>query len=253
VKCSKKFLLVVAALMLSACAAPDRQPAPLPDIEGTVLPRKNITIAMLGATGLSGGYIIQEALAQGYEVRALVRTPQKLQALKERITIIQGDARDPAALESLLQGSDIVISALGPAKADGAAARMLNTAATAHIIQLLPQHNIKRYILLSGAAVDVPGDDRNLTGWLMQKMAAIGLHDALVDKQAEYLLLADSSVQWTLVRCPLIKDQPFEKSPRASLVTPSAFTLRAGELARFVIEQIESPAFINKAPFLESQ
>ncbi len=252
-KNDRNILIIIMALMLSACVSPDRQPAPLPDIDSSIVPRKNITIAMLGATGMTGGYIVQEALAQGYKIRALARTPQKLDALKEQVTIIEGDARDPAAIDTLLQGSDVVISALGPTKADGAAAKMLNTAATGHIIQLMPQHNIERYILVSGAAVDIPGDARNLTGWLMQKMVSIGMHDALIDKQAEYHLLADSSVQWTLVRCPLIKEQPFEQQPRASLLTPSAFTLRAGELASFVIQQIESPEFINEGPFLESR
>jgi hypothetical protein len=99
----------------------------------------------------------------------------------------------------------------------------------------------------------IPGDDRNLTGWLMQQMAAVTLHDTLEDKQAEYQLLADSSVQWTLVRCPLIGPEPFKHKPRVSLDTPISFSLRAGELARFIIEQIDSDEFIRKGPFLDSQ
>jgi hypothetical protein len=117
----------------------------------------------------------------------------------------------------------------------------------------MPEYKVRRYILVSGAAVTIPGDDRNLTGWLMQKMASITLHDTLKDKQAEYQLLADSSVQWTLVRCPLIEAEPFKRKPRASLDSPTSFNLRAGELARFLIEQIDSKEFIRKGPFLESQ
>jgi putative NADH-flavin reductase len=239
--------------MLSACVSPDRQPASLPDVDSSVVPRKNITIAMLGATGMVGGYIVQEALAQGYDIRALARTPAKLHALKDQITIVEGNARDLSAIDVLLQGSNIVISALGPTKADGDASKTISTTATGHIIQLMPEHNIKRYILVSGAAVDIPGDGRNMTGWLIQKMTFLTLYDTLKDKQAEYQLLADSSIQWTLVRCPLIKDKPFKHQPKASLVTPSSFSLRAGELAHFMIEQINSEEFIKKGPFLESQ
>ncbi|MDP6673949.1 MAG: NAD(P)H-binding protein [Gammaproteobacteria bacterium] len=240
-------------MLLSACVSIDRQPASLPDVDSSIVPRKNITIAMLGATGMAGGFIVQEALAQGYDIRALARTPQKLYALKDQITIVEGDARDHSTIDMLLQGSNIVISALGPTKADGDASKTISTTATGHIIQLMPAHNINRYILVSGAAVDVSGDERNLTGWLIQKMAFLALHDTVKDKQAEYQLLADSYIQWTLVRCPLIKDKPFKHQPKTSLVTPSSFSLRAGELAHFMIEQINSGEFIKKAPFLESQ
>jgi putative NADH-flavin reductase len=239
--------------MLSACVLPVRQPASSPDVDRPIVPKKDITIAMLGATGMVGGFIVQEALAQGYDIRALARTPRKLETLKDRITIVEGDAQDLLAINVLLQGSDIVISALGPTKADGDASKTISTTATGHIIQLMPEHNIKRYILVSGAAVDIPGDERNLTGWLIQKMARLVFYSVAKDKQAEYQLLADSAIQWTLVRCPLIKDKPFENEPKASLVTPSSFSLRAGDLARFVIEQIRSEEFINKGPFLESR
>ena len=87
----------------------------------------------------------------------------------------------------------------------------------------------------------------------MEKMVSIALPDTLEDKQAEYQLLADSEIQWTLVRCPLIAAEPFEQRPRASLDTPTSFHLRAGELAYFLIEQIDSEDFIKRGPFLESR
>jgi putative NADH-flavin reductase len=238
--------------MLSSCVSPERQPDPLLGIDSGTVHRKNITIAMLGATGMAGGYIIQEALEQGYDIRALARTPQKLHALKDQITIVEGDARDLSAIDMLLQGSNIVISALGPTKADGDASKTISATATGHIIQSMPEHNINRYILVSGASVYIRGDERKLKGWLIQKLAFLALNDTVKDKQAEYQLLADSSIQWTLVRCPLIKDKPFKRQPKASLFTPSSFSLRAGELAHFVIDQIESEEFVGKAPFLES-
>lgn len=248
-----KIATLLLALLLPGCVSHERQPVPLPAVDIGIVPRQHVTIALLGATGMAGGFILQEALAQGYDVRALARTPQKLQRFEDQITIIKGDALDPASIETLLQGSDVVISALGPVKADGDAAKMINTRVTELILQVMPKHNITRYIAVSGAAVVMPGDDRSFTGWLIRQMAAITLYDALQDKQAEYELLADSSVQWTLVRCPLIEPESSQQIPRASLETPTSFTLRAGELAQFVIAQIGSGEFIRKGPFLESR
>lgn len=245
--------VVIVSLALSACISHDRQTVPVPEVDRDAVPQTHITIAILGATGMVGGYTLHQALAEGYQVRVLARTPAKLDALKERITIVKGDARDPEAIGDLLQGSDVVISALGPVRADGAAAKMLSTTATGHIIRSMQEHGIERYIVVSGAAVEIPGDDRSFTGWLIQKLAALAYPATLEDKQAEYQLLADSPVQWTLVRCPLIEAEPFRQQPRASLETPTSFYLRAGELARFLIEQIDSEEFLRKGPFLDSR
>jgi putative NADH-flavin reductase len=244
-----RLLVLFCVLGLSACVSHDHQPSPVPVV---LAAKKDVTIALLGATGLAGGYILDQALAEGYDVKALARTPQKLEKYKGRITIVKGDARDTAALSSLLQGSNVVISALGPVKADGEGAKMINSSVTGELIQLMPAFDIQRYILVSGAAVVMPGDDRNITGWLMRQLVRLGLHSELEDKQAEYQLLAESSIEWTLVRCPVIEAEPFVQSPEVSLTTPTSFWLRAGELAHFVIDQINSDEFVRKGPFVNS-
>lgn len=248
----KQIGLLAGSLWLSACSFPARQARPLPPAEITVGPKKNKTIALLGATGMTGGYILREALVQGYDIRALARTPAKLDTVKDQIAIIKGDARDFSTIQALLHGTDAVVSAIGPVKADGNAASDICTVTTGHVIRAMQAQNIGRYILVSGAAVSMPGDDRSLKGWFIQKLAQLALEDAVNDKQAEYELLVESPVQWTLVRCPLVDPEPFQHEALATLDTPAAFHLRAGELARFMIEQIESQAYIRKGPFLGS-
>ena len=199
-----------------------------------------------------GGFIISEALSQGYDIRALARTPQKLDSFKHQITVIKGDARELSSIDSLLRGSDVVISAIGPVSKDGHAARTISTDASTNLVRLMPEHNIGRYLVVSGAGVVAPEDDRNFTGWGLRQLAAIALSQTLKDKQSEYQILADSPLSWTLVRCPVIEAQPFANHPTASLFTPSSYSLRAGELARFLIDQINSEKFVKKAPFLNS-
>jgi putative NADH-flavin reductase len=244
---------LIIAVTLSACVSHERQIPSQEAIDSIQVPKKNVTIAILGATGMAGGFVLEEALQQGYDVRALARTPGKLDYVKDRIAIVPGDARDPQALNELLRGSSIIISALGPVKSDGKESSMISTTVSGQVIKLMPQHSIERYIVVSGAGVNVAGDHRNLTGWLMRQLVRLSLSDILQDKQVEYQLLADSSVRWTLVRCPLIEPEHFAQEPVASMDTPSAFQLRAGELARFIIEQINSEEFLNKAPFLGSR
>jgi putative NADH-flavin reductase len=244
--------LLVLALWLAGCATtgsgpqPERQPASSTPAGG------GITVALLGATGMVGGYILEQALEQGYTVRALARTPEKLDAFRQRITIVEGDARDAATLLELLQGSDVVISALGPVRADGDAAASVSTVVSGHLARIMPELGLRRYIVVSGGAVNMPGDDRDLMGWTIRKLAQLAYYRTVLDKEAEYALLAASGLDWTLVRCPLIAAEPYRRPAVASLATPPAFSLRAGELARFVLEQIHSRDYIRQGPFLGS-
>ena len=200
-----------------------------------------------------GGYLLREALSRGYTVRALARTPAKLSEFSDRIIIVQGDVLDPAAVATLLRGSDVVISALGPVRADGDAARQINTTATGNVLQAMQEEGVSQYLAVSGAAVVMPGDERDLLGWWIRTLAQIGLSDAVQDKQAEYALLAKSSADWMLVRCPLIDAQAFRWPPLVSTQTPPAFRVRAGEVAQFMLNQVEARQFVRQGPFLGSR
>ncbi len=241
------------ACLMLACTSPGTvvvsAPEPAPRDERGA----QRTVALLGGSGMVGGYLLREALARGYAVRALARTPASLDAYASRITIVPGDARDPDAVATLLRGSDLVISALGPVKSDGEAALTINTTATGNVLQAMRDAGISRYTVVSGAGVVMPGDRRDLLGWWIRALARVGLSDALRDKQAEYGLLAASDVDWMLVRCPLIDDQEFLRVPLVSTQTPPAFRVRAGEVARFILSQDESLQFVREGPFLGSR
>lgn len=246
------FIATCAALML-ACASPGTAPVRTPEPAVVADEGEQRTVALLGGSGMIGGHLLREALARGYAVRVLARTPAKLSGFADQVTIVQGDALDPAAVVALLRGSDAVISALGPVKADGDAARYINTTASDNVLQAMQDEGISQYMVVSGAAVVMPGDRRNLLGWWIRTLAQIGLSNELLDKQAEYELLATSSVDWMLVRCPLVDDEAFRSSPLVSTQTPPAFRVRAGEVARFMIDQVASGQFVRQGPFLGSR
>jgi len=249
IRAARVLATMACACLLMACASRDTQPQP----STTAPAARHHTVALLGATGMVGEYLLQEALARGLAVRALARDPSKLAHYGSRITVVKGDARDLAAVTALLRGSDAVVSAIGPVRADGAAARSVNTDATRTVIQAMQQQGIARYVVVSGAAIEMPGDERDLLGWWIQALARVALPDAVKDKQAEYALLADSTLDWTLVRCPLIDAAPFRQPVEASLYTPPAFRVRAGELARFVIDQVDADEFVRAGPFVGSR
>ena len=62
-----------------------------------------------GATGYVGGRLIPELLAKGYDVRVLVRSPEKLRDIpwSSEVEIVTGDATDSEAVERALTDVDV--------------------------------------------------------------------------------------------------------------------------------------------------
>lgn len=67
-------------------------------------------IALIGASGFVGGAILKEAVRRGHSVTALVRNPDKVEALPG-VTARRADAFDAAALAPALAGHDVAVSA----------------------------------------------------------------------------------------------------------------------------------------------
>ncbi len=70
-------------------------------------------ITILGASGQVGLATVQEALNLGYQVKVLVRSPDKLGDLKEKVIIVKGDLLDALSVEKALEGSKAVINVAG--------------------------------------------------------------------------------------------------------------------------------------------
>ena len=69
-------------------------------------------ITILGGTGYAGAAIAAEAARRGHEVTAVSRTAPE--APVEGVQYVAGSALDGSVLDSVLEGRDVVISALSP-------------------------------------------------------------------------------------------------------------------------------------------
>ncbi|MER8161906.1 NAD(P)H-binding protein [Streptomyces sp. NPDC094472] len=76
-------------------------------------------IAVLGASGRTGGTLVDQALERGHEVVALVRAPSKVTVPAPRqVEIRQADVTAPQSFPGLTD-VDVVVSAIGIGKGDG--------------------------------------------------------------------------------------------------------------------------------------
>ncbi|MGH3717744.1 MAG: SDR family oxidoreductase [Pseudonocardiaceae bacterium] len=65
---------------------------------------------VFGATGYIGGRLVPALLAAGHHVRAVARTPSKLDEVpwRDRVEIVTGDVTDPRSVRDAMAGQDIV-------------------------------------------------------------------------------------------------------------------------------------------------
>ena len=73
---------------------------------------KNVTL--IGASGFVGTAILNELLARGHRVSAVVRNPGKIGIKSPSLTVVQADVTDTSALVAACKGRDAVISAYNP-------------------------------------------------------------------------------------------------------------------------------------------
>lgn len=140
-------------------------------------------LAVTGATGFVGSAVLDAALAEGHEVRALARREQ---ASREGVTWVRGDLNDTAALAALVQGADAVIHVAGLTNTpDPAEFEVANVTGTANVLAAMNAAGVKRLVFVSSLAARMP------------QLSAYGASKA----KAEALVEA-SGLDWTTVRPP---------------------------------------------------
>lgn len=67
------------------------------------------TVLVVGATGSIGRLVVEEAIREGYRVRALVRDPRKAPQLPGDVQIVVGDLTRPDTLGLTVDGVDAIV------------------------------------------------------------------------------------------------------------------------------------------------
>jgi len=127
-------------------------------------------VLVTGASGFVGNAVVRELLAQGHEVRALVRrgSEKKLQE-RERVEIAPGDCLDHEALEVAAAGCDAVIHLVGIIRefpGRGITFEQVHVQATRNVVDAAEGAGARRYLHMSAlGARPEPADPYHLTNF----------------------------------------------------------------------------------------
>jgi putative NADH-flavin reductase len=206
------------------------------------------TVALLGATGKAGTYILQALLNNGYAVKALIRKPNEYTIIHPLLEIVPGDIKDPETASQLINGCDVVMAAIGPRKDEP----LISSLSTINIIEAMHEFGIKRYISLAGLNLDIPGDNKSEASKAKSDWMRQNFPDAVADRQKAYDILLESNIDWTMIRLPWIEQTNERRGLVIDLQDCPGEKISTTDLADFMIGQMEDNNYLREAPFVVS-
>src|SRR5437588_6615283 len=191
---------------------------------------------VVGATGRTGREIVQQALARGHHVTALVRSPESIAVRNERLTVLTGNAMDENQLFDAMQNHDAVISALGPREPFKSSSILRDNAlATTRAMQ---RGGVKRLVVLSAAA-HFPGIPNRIVSFILRNH----MRDSL---RMEEIVQA-SDLDWTIARPPrLTEDDYMTYRSREGAAPKMGFSLSRKAVAAFMLDAIDQHKHVDK-------
>lgn len=205
-------------------------------------------VALLGATGKAGKYILQELLNNSYSVKALIRKSDEYLIQHPLLEIIPGDIKDPEIARALINGCNVVISAIGPRKDEP----LISSLSTINIVSAIGANGISRHISLAGLNVDIPGDRKSEANKAKSDWMRQNFPDAVADRQKAYDILVESDVDWTMIRLPWIEQTDERRGISVDSYDCPGEKISTTDLANFVIGQMGNKTYWRKAPFVAS-
>ena len=202
--------------------------APLPSTSSSANERPhllNVTVfgatGATGATGAIGSLTVTELLARGHTVTAYARNPAKVPPTwGDRVRVVIGDMSDGAAIDSAIAGADAVVSALGPSM-DRKATGLSLVEGTAHILQAMKRHGVRRYIGHGTPSVLDPREKPTAQTRLVGFMGRTLLPRAYQELLSITDLIKNADVDWTIVRFTAPKTLPRQARPGPGSTAPT--------------------------------
>lgn len=217
-------------------------------------------ITIFAATGGIGRQALNQAVAAGHDVTAVVRNPAALGDAVSRIRVVTvADLRtaNPAALEGAVAGADGVLSGLGPR---GRAESGVTSRATRLIIDAMETAGVRRLIVVSAEPVaTVPSPNRPNPprhdpgdGFLVRYVGNPIIKRVLREHYADLAVMEDllraSTLDWTSVRPPRLTDKPMSGHYRIAIgQNVPGMTVSRADVAHFMLAALGQPETFRQA------
>jgi uncharacterized protein YbjT (DUF2867 family) len=105
-----------------------------------------VKVLVLGGTGYVGRNLIPRLIAEGHQVRCLVRDPNK--AISDDVEIIRGDACDETAVDLASDGCDRIVYLIHTMGSHSTNFEELDSRIASNVCAAASRHQIKQIVYL---------------------------------------------------------------------------------------------------------
>lgn len=202
-------------------------------------------ILIFGASGRAGKFIVKEALERGHVVLAFTRNSEAFPLGHPKLEVARGDVLDYPAVRAAMRGAHGVICALGTPNVRGTT---VLSRGTANILQAMKEQGVRRLVCLTSAGLF--GSDG---GFLFGRVTGPLLFKHVMrDKRRQAGILEASGLDWVLIRAVRFLDNPASGRYEISFDRPAGPRVNLGDLAEFMISELEREEYLRRLPIISS-
>ncbi len=194
-------------------------------------------LIVFGATGGTGGQVVEQALGAGHMVTAVARRPSAITLQHERLEVVQGDVFEPSTFEGALAAKDAVIAAMG---VNLRTPSTVYSEGSANIMRAMRAAGVHRLIAVSAGGLD-PGP-------LWQRLIARPLlwllfKNGYTDMARMEVEIKESGLDWTIIRPPKLTDEPRSGGYQVAVNQhlSQGWKLSRADLADYIVKHLDDP------------
>ncbi|MET7276639.1 NAD(P)H-binding protein [Kribbella sp. NPDC005582] len=202
-------------------------------------------ITVFGATGGIGGHVVQQALAAGHEVTAVVRASSPYEVQGVEVVRVAGLTEADPLLDAV-DGRDAVISGVGPRTAKSGA---VASGSTRSILAAMTKTGVRRFVAVSAAPIGpTPPGESFLNRRLLLPMIRAIAADVYADLRVMEADIASSGTDWTVVRPPKLTKRPLTGKYRTSIggIVPAGYLIGRADVAHLMLAAVADPAMVDQ-------
>jgi putative NADH-flavin reductase len=203
-------------------------------------------LTIFGATGATGAALVEQALAAGHEVTAVVRDPARLAVpARQRLRIVTADVRNPASISPAVAGADAVLSALGP---HGTGPTTISQDSARSIIEAMQKTGARRLVTVSGSIVADDGESPYMRYLLKPVVRRTFLRHVCADMRSAEKEIQASNLDWTIMRPPSLTGKAAKGAYRTAIDRnlPHGFNVSRADLATCMLTLLDDPAAVHR-------
>lgn len=215
-------------------------------------------LTIFAATGGIGRHLLDQAVAAGHDVTAVVRNAGKLSGAPVRVVTANLATADPAALDSAIDGADAVLSGLGPRNPRSEAG--IASRGTRAIVSAMQTTHVQRIVVVSAAPIGtVPSPSRPKPpkhdpgdGFFMRHLfshvAGAMFREHYADLALMEDILRDSGLDWTISRPPRLTDKPLTGTYRTAYGQNirGGWSISRADVADHMLRVLDQPETIKQ-------